>query len=243
MSRFKVGIVDSGFAATQAGQVAGSAAFVLQNDALWQAECQPDQLAHGTQIVEVLQHCAPDAQLYMAQVFHDRLTTTASQVAAAIEWLVAQEVQLINLSLGLRTDWDCLRDAVATAVAAGVLICASSPAKGEPVFPAAYPGVLRTTGDARCGPGQWSWLDTRYADFAGHVRSLSGEIAGASIGTAWLCGHIARFMSRQPAASRAALGRYLKTGAAFQGAEQRGPDEVWPGEAITGVITRVITDD
>ncbi len=233
MSGLKVGIVDSGFAPAQAGQVAASAAFVLHEDALWQAEGQPDQLAHGTKIVEVIQHCAPDAQLYMAQVFSERLTTTASQVAEAIHWLVEQEVQLINLSLGLRTDWECLREAVAEAVAAGILICASSPAKGEPVFPAAYPGVLRTTGDARCGPEQWCWLDTRYADFAGHVRSLTGEIAGASIGTAWLCGHIARFMVRQPAASRTELGRYLKTGAAFQGAERRGADEVWPGGDTT----------
>lgn len=225
----RVGVVDSGFNPRQAHSIASSAAFVIENDALWQSDAHDDQLDHGTKVIDAIHHLAPQATIYSAQVFGERFTTTALQVAAAIHWLTEQKVALINLSLGLRTDREELRDAITDAVQAGILICASSPAKGDPVYPSAYPGVLRTTGDARCDKPQWSLLETQYADFGAHVRCLEGSISGASIGTAYMCGHIAQFMASHPDASRAELGRYLKANASFYGAERRGPDEVWPG--------------
>lgn len=229
MKAIKVGIVDSGFAPHQTEWIADSAAFILQDKALWQSDSEPDQLAHGTKIIDVIHHCAPDAKLLVAQVFKERFTTTALQVAAAIDWLTEQQVDVINLSLGLRTDREELRDTIAAAVEAGILICASSPAKGDPVYPSAYPGVLRTTGDARCDQSEWSQLSTQYADFGAHVRCLEGSIAGASIGTAYMCGHIAQFMAKNPDTNRVDLGRHLKSNASYFGAERRGPDEVWTG--------------
>ncbi len=217
----KVGIVDSGYRDYNASFVTDSAAFVLKDDALWMDDASLDTLGHGSKIVDVIHRLAPKAQIYMAQVFSERFTTTPAQVASAIDWLVEQDVQVINLSLGLRTDRDVLRDAVERAVAKGVLLCASSPAKGDPVYPSHYPGVLRTTGDARCAPEEWSLLGTQYADFGAHVRCLDGEISGASIGTAYICGHIAQFLIAQPEASRAALGKHLKSNASYFGAEQR----------------------
>lgn len=229
MNEITVGIVDSGFSSRQSALFQDAAAFVLQDDALWQREGTEDQLAHGTKITDVIHHISPDTKLLMAQVFSERFTTTALQVSAAIRWLTKQEVSVINLSLGLRTDREQLRDSVAEAVDAGILICASSPAKGDPVYPSAYPGVLRTTGDARCSMEEWSLLNTAYADFGAHVRCLEGSISGASIGTAYMTGHIAHFMAHHAAATRADLGRYLKNKAHYFGAERRGPDEVWPG--------------
>ena len=229
MKAIKVGIVDSGFAPNQAEWISDSAAFILQDDALWQSDSKPDQLAHGTKIIDVIHHCAPDAKLLIAQVFKERFTTTALQVAAAIDWMTEQQVDVINLSLGLRTDREELREAIAASVEAGILVCASSPAKGDPVYPSAYPGVLRATGDARCDQSEWSLLSTQYADFGAHVRCLEGSIAGASIGTAYMCGHIARYLGQHPEANRADLGRHLKSNASYFGAERRGPDEVWTG--------------
>lgn len=217
----KVGIVDSGFSPRQATFIKASAAFMLEDEALWRCECRDDRLLHGTHIVDVVHRVAPQSEILMAQVFHERLVTTALQVATAIDWLCEQEVQVINLSLGLRSDRPVLRDAVARATGAGILLCASSPAKGDAVYPSAYPGVLRTTGDARCAPDEWSLLATRYADFGAHVRSPGDHISGASIGTAYMSGHIARFMSETPGADRAALGHYLKQRAGYFGAEHR----------------------
>lgn len=219
----RVGVVDSGFSAHQQGWVEQSAAFVLEDDSLWQAEAMPDQLGHGSQIIDLIHHYAPQARLLVAQVFHGRFTTTAAQVAAAIDWLVAEKVQLISLSLGLRQDRAVLAEAVQRARDAGVILSASSPARGEPVYPSAYPGVFRMTGDARCEDReQWSCLETRYADFGGHVRSLNGPQAGASLGTAAMSGLLCRELVKQPGAGADQLYQALKTGACFYGAERRG---------------------
>lgn len=230
MAAIKVGVVDSGCLPRQVNYVQDSVAFIVQGDALWQDQATEDQLAHGTKICDVIHRLSPDSTLLLAQVFRERFTTTALQVSAAIRWLTEQQVDVINLSLGLRTDRPQLREAVADAIAAGILICASSPAKGDPVYPSAYPGVLRTTGDARCAMDEWSMLNTQYADIGAHVRCLDGGISGASIGTAYVAGHIAKFMSDNPAASRKELGHYLKNNATYFGAERRGPDEVWTDE-------------
>ncbi len=112
----------------------------------------------------VIIRCAA-AQLLDARIFFDDLRTSAAQAASGIDWLLEQQVRLINLSFGLREDRAALRHACARARARGVVLVAASPARGEPVFPAAYEGVIRATGDARCAQDQHSWLGTAQADF------------------------------------------------------------------------------
>ncbi|MOA36453.1 Subtilisin NAT precursor [compost metagenome] len=127
---------------------------------------------------------------------------------------------LINLSLGLRHDRPLLRAACQRALDAGIVLCAASPAQGEAVYPASYPGVLRISGDARCAPGQWSWLGSAQADFGAPVTA--GGLAGASLACATLSGQIARYLQAHPGSDRAALLDHLRRGAAFMGAERRG---------------------
>ena len=130
-------------------------------------------------------------------------------------------MRLINLSLGLRQDRSLLREACELAVARGVLLCASSPAQGEGVYPASYPQVLRVTGDARCTQDQWSWLNTAQADFAACVRSNTAGQSGASLGCAALSGHLASQLLAQPQATNAQLLEWLKTNAHYHGPERR----------------------
>jgi ATP-binding cassette subfamily B protein len=136
---------------------------------------------------EVIAEQAPTAAFLMAQVFTDRWATSAAQMAAAIDWLVEQQAQVINLSLGLRQDRSVLRLACERATRERIVVCAASPARGDPT----YPGVLRMTGDARCQAYQFSCLGTRHADFAGCVHAPGAGIAGASVGCAHMTGHLA----------------------------------------------------
>jgi hypothetical protein len=216
----RIGIVDSGHSAQQA--VASSSAFVLQDGQLWLMEAEPDQLGHGTRIVEIIQHLMPQAELFSAQVFGDRLSTTAAQVAAAIDWLVGQGAQVINLSLGLRHDRESLRDACARALKQGVILCASSPARGEPVYPSAYPGVFRMTGDARCDREQISHLETEFADFGGCVRPLDDSLgqSGASMGCAHLSSLVAHALQRD-VRSLSEVRDWLVSQSLYHGPEQR----------------------
>lgn len=217
----RVGVVDSGASPSQ--PVAASAAFVLEAEQLWMTEAEPDALGHGCRIIEIIQHLAPEAELLSAQVFRGRFTTTAAQVAAAIDWLTEQGAQVINLSLGLRQDRETLRQSCERALRRGVILCAASPARGEPVWPAAYPGVFRMTGDARCDREEISWLETAFADFGACVRPLDNSLghSGASLGCAHLSARVALCLQQSGALSLSEVRDRLIEAASYQGPEQR----------------------
>lgn len=219
----RIGLIDSGFAPEQADGVKASRRFWLEDGELREGDVQPDSLGHGQVVLDTFRRQAGPVGVCMAQVFGERGQTSPLQIAAALCWLLEQEVSLVSMSLGLRTDRPVLRDACDRLQAAGVLLCASSPAQGEPVYPASYPGVIRITGDARCAPGQWSWLGTRQADFGAHVAAHNG-VAGASVACAALAGTLAAHLARQPGISRDALLQALRQGAVYHGPERRGHD-------------------
>ncbi|MGZ0785118.1 subtilisin-like serine protease QhpE [Pseudomonas saponiphila] len=215
----RIGVIDSGHAAHQ--RIAGGRRFFLHPEGIGEGPLQEDALGHGSAIIEAIGQRTPSARLYLAQVFDQRGVTSAAQVSAALYWLLEQKVRLINLSLGLRQDRPALRAACAEAVAAGVMLCASSPAQGEPVFPASYPGVLRVTGDARCSAEHWSWLNTAQADFGASVRDGPSGPSGASLGCAALSGHIGAYLRAQPQASDLQVRQWLQAHAAYHGPERR----------------------
>ncbi|RAS22500.1 MULTISPECIES: subtilisin-like serine protease QhpE [unclassified Pseudomonas] len=217
-AEFRVGVIDSGCAPSQALVMARR--FWLEEGVLCEGELQPDRLGHGSAVVTRLQAEAGELPLLLAQVFTEQGSTSALQVAAGLFWLAEQGVTLINLSLGLQQDRPVLRQACAEVQAAGVLLCASSPAQGNAVYPACYPGVIRITGDARCTPGQWSWLGTAQADFGGYVGERG--MAGASLGCAAVAGRIAALLQRQPGMDRQQVHAWLQAHATFSGPERRG---------------------
>jgi len=214
----RIGVVDSGH--SKARVVVGRR-FSLLDDGLVEGDLHEDPLGHGTAVIEAIGLRAPSAVFCMAQVFDQRGVSSALQIASAIDWLVAQDVRLINLSLGLRQDRSVLREACAAAVARGVLLCASSPAQGSGVFPANYPGVLRVTGDARCAEHEWSWLDSAQADFAACVQGAYPGQSGASLGCAALSGHIAGLLVSRPDASNEQVLQWLRENARYRGPERR----------------------
>lgn len=219
MPELRVGVVDSGHSDGQAALVAGGQCFRLSDAGLDALPLTPDVLGHGSAVIQAISARAPQARFSVAQVFDGRGVTSPLQIAAALHWLGEQGVRLVNLSLGVRQDRPILREAVADLRVAGVLVCASSPARGEPVFPAAYPGVIRVTGDARCAEGEWSWLDSPFADFGAAVR-VGGQ-AGASLGCAAFCGHLAALLGEFPQASNEALIGLMRERAHYRGIERK----------------------
>ena len=217
----RIGVVDSGHAPAQRGRVIAGRRFSLQESGLAESDLHDDPLGHGSAVIEAISRRAPAAVFCVAQVFDQRGVTSALQIATAIDWLVAQDVRLINLSLGLRQDRHLLREACAAAVARGILLCASSPAQGEGVFPAKYPQVLRVTGDARCTEQQWSWLNSAQADFVACVHGTYPGQSGASLGCAALSGHIVGLLIENPEASNEHVVEWLQKNARYHGPERR----------------------
>jgi hypothetical protein len=222
-NELRVGVVDSGHRVDQAASVRASRGFVHGEGLDVHArDATPDRLGHGSAVLDRIAFAAPQAAFCVAQVFHERAAASPLQIAEAIHWLIEQDVRVINLSLGLRADRAALRDACARAVSLGIVICSSSPAQGEPVFPACYAGVVRVTGDARCNAHQWSWLDSAQADFGAVVTSATrSALAGASIATAALSGIVAAWLMQHPDAGRDDVLAHLREQAAFVGVERR----------------------
>lgn len=213
----RIGVVDSGWPLALQDRVLAARSFVMDGgDAM-------DRIGHGTRTLQAMAAQAPDARFVVAQVFGEALRTDMATVARAVDWLVDEGVALINLSLGVPRDHAPLRQACARAVESGCLLIASTPARGGPVYPAAYPGVIRAMGDARCGPGQHSALGLPHADFGACVLPPDGDRAhaGASLGCAHLSGHVAALLASGVARERTAVWQALIDTAAFHGPERR----------------------
>jgi len=110
---------------------------------------QPRPRAHGTLVAEIA--ARHGARLALADVFgadgDNRLIAPADAMAAALAWLVAAGVPIINISIE-GPDNAVMALLVQRATAAGVVVVAAAGNGGPaaaPVFPAAYPGVVAVT--------------------------------------------------------------------------------------------------
>lgn len=213
----RVGVVDSGWPLALQDRVLAARSFVTGG-----GDAQ-DRLSHGARTLQAMAALAPDARFVVAQVFGEALRTDMATVARAVDWLVDEGATVINLSLGVRQDHPPLREACERAMARGRLLIASTPARGEPVYPAGYPGAIRAMGDARCAPGQHSALLLPHADFGACVLPPDGDRAnaGASLGCAHLSGRVAALISAGVAPTREAIWQALVASAAFHGPERR----------------------
>ena len=188
-ARLSVGLLDSGVARTPKGPIVAERAFT-------DLPLQPDRLDHGAALADVIWHYGPAIPLVNAQVFGAGTRSSAERLAAGIEWLCAQDAMIINMSVGLHRDRPVLRQAIEAALAARRTLLAAMPARGQPVFPAAYPGVIKITGDARCQFGEVSELDDGTAEFGACPTDLAGRPRGASFAVAHVAGMLATAMER-----------------------------------------------
>jgi subtilisin family serine protease len=115
------------------------------------AGIEPAEVRHGTAIGTRLVSLAPGAGLRVAAVFRQRddetTDTTAEWLVLAIDWLLREDVDVINLSLG-GPDNRLLEAAVSLALDRNVGIVAAVGDGGPgsvPVHPSAWPGVIGVT--------------------------------------------------------------------------------------------------
>jgi Subtilase family len=216
MSGILVGVVDSGVTAGFSGLIASR-----RFDAGDGAQAVDDRIGHGTAIAHLLREHGGGPGLLVAQVFAQTQRCSPERVTAALEWLVERGAALINLSVGLREASACLRGACERAEAAGVMLVASAPARGAPVYPAAYAQCIAVSGDARCADDEISWLGSANADFGAHPFLVPGDSrsGGASYAAARVSGRIVRLLADGTPAK--AIAAALQTQCRYHGPERR----------------------
>ena len=129
-----------------------------------------DRLGHGTAVAAAVRERAPGASLIAVKVFDRQLSASIDALVAGVEWAAAQEVDLINLSLGTANPAHetVIRRAVARATAAGALLVAAGTQDRVVYLPGSLAGVVRVELDWTCprmtvgvvpgeGGGGWSF--------------------------------------------------------------------------------------
>ncbi len=220
-----IGVLDSGVTPAYQHLVTRGARFTHNSQSLEQDDHLHDYVGHGTAITCLIADTAPGAKIIHAQVFGERFTSSPALVAAGLDWLRDQRVNIVNMSFGMPEERSVLRSACERAIESGLLLIASAPAQGPTVYPAGWPGIISVTGDARCSrKGQVSDLLGQQADFGVWCASPEqggGDIAGSSIAAAHFTGLAANYLTQNPAATRDQTVAALRSQATYCGPEQR----------------------
>jgi subtilisin family serine protease len=147
----KVAVIDTGVHAEHphVGGISGGIGFDQEGRA---TDDLQDRLGHGTAVAAAIREKAPAVDLVAVKVFDRRLVTTGTALVAGIRWAIAQQVHLINLSLGTTNDAhrEVLVAAVSEAEAAGALVVAAAPRPDATWLPGALPGIVAVDVDWMC---------------------------------------------------------------------------------------------
>ncbi|EME68087.1 hypothetical protein H261_20180 [Paramagnetospirillum caucaseum] len=224
-----IGLLDTGLSGHLAGGTRLSRRFWLDEGGdIAHGPARPDLMGHGTALAELIHADAPSIPMVNAQVFGADGTSSPAAIAAGLRWLIDNGVRIVNMSFGLAEDRRVLAEACRSAVQAGLLLVTAVPAMGAMVFPAAYPGTVRVTGDGRCHAGHVSLIDDGRVHF-GASPHLTGRpaspwrqsaVAGASVAAARVTARLARLLHRFPDAANRQLLARLEAEAAHLGPQR-----------------------
>jgi len=176
---------------------------------------------HAAAMAAAIRAGCPAARLLGLAVFGEGLSTDAATVTRALGRAAELRPSVVLCAFGMARRDPAMAAGCAALRDAGALVVAASPARGGPVWPAAFADVVSVQGDARCGPGDWSHLGLPSA-LLGACPAVPGHdrVRGASAAAAMLAGLLAgRIAAGQaPDEALAALCRDAR----WQGRERRG---------------------
>ena len=181
---------------------------------------------------------APRAMLYSAEIMRamgsDDLTSSAALVRA-LDWLLAEKIQLINLSLGGPGDLVMERTFSKLASLSVIVIAAAGNGgpTAAPAYPAAYPGVIAVTATdaadnlyAQANRGSYVTLAAPGVDLWVPDTELGHYVSGTSFSAAVVTGASALLLAHSPRpGTRATMPQRLCRGAKDLGT--RGADAVY----------------
>lgn len=203
----KVGIVDSAIDTKHSAFLGAdiTAKSFLPNDL-------NASMQHGTVIASLLvgkdkklAPLLPQGKLYSAQVFYQQSDfaqgATLSAIIEGLNWLLEQNVSVINMSLA-GPDNQILHTVLTAAIANGAIVIAAAGNEGPaapPMYPAAYQGVIAVSAiDQQQKPYRWSnrgeYID--YAALGVNVLSAqSGQRFGRESGTSIAAPHVSAIIA------------------------------------------------
>ncbi len=213
----RVAIIDSGVnpAHPHVGGVAGGVAFTATES----SENYLDYLGHGTAVAGAIREKAPDALLFAMKVFDQSLRTNAATILRALEWAIAHQMDVVNLSLGTfnQAYRNQFADIVARAVERNVIIVAAHETAGQSLLPGSLPNVLAVELDWDCPRDAFRYRTDRTKNIylaSGYPRSIPGvkpeqNLNGISFAVANLTGFVTRARQATPTGTLAEVEKFL----------------------------------
>ena len=146
----RVAVIDSGVHAAHPhiGGVAGGVTIGEKLD----EKNYTDVIGHGTAVMAAIKEKAPDAEYFAVRVFYSSLRTTVDLLLRAIDWSMANRIDVINLSLGTTNPAHRERfiPVIARALEKGPILVSARDADGTPALPGSLPGVIGVDLDWDC---------------------------------------------------------------------------------------------
>ncbi len=205
LTRVRVAVIDSGVHAAHP-HVSGVAGGVAIDENGREHDDYVDRLGHGTAVVAAIKEKAPDADVFAVRVFDRELSTSIGTLVRAIDWASRSGMHVANLSLGTsrREHEPVLRDAVARARAAGLVIVSARDDEGVQWLPGSLPGVVPVQLDWACPRDTFRRVPidgTVVFRASGYPRPIPGvepvrNLHGISFAVANMTGFVARARAR-----------------------------------------------
>lgn len=114
-----------------------------------------DQIGHGNECFKIISSIITDVDYYIVKVFGKELETDIDVLIAAIETCIFEQVDIINISAGIRSDEipELLRHVCDEAYKNDIIIVAAQHNQGFPCYPAKYEKVI-SVGTVDLSPGE-----------------------------------------------------------------------------------------
>jgi subtilisin family serine protease len=209
--KVKVAVIDSGINAhhSHVRRISGGVGIACDpSGSIVFSDDHRDYDGHGTAVAGILRAKAPDVELYSVRVLQDRLRTESRVLAAAIRSCIANDIRVINLSLGtLRiSEIDPLRHACEVAAEREIILVAAG-SEEERILPASLSCVVSVSADECCGWNDYAYHESGYVEFRAHPwprplpgRAQTGNLRGHSMATAHVSALVARIVEAYPQA-------------------------------------------
>jgi len=156
-----------------------------------------DNIGHGTACAAIIHRDVPEAELVSVRIFRDELASDMALLCEAINWCTDNEIDLINLSLGVQTNNPPseLRSVCEQAYEHGIVVVAGANNNDlrREVYPAFFPIVFGVTSGKIRHHLSWGFLPNSPIEFIarGTLQRVAWRDGGHTImcGTSIACAH------------------------------------------------------